>query len=162
MAKRIHSTRFSLECETHHSGLHMVLHGISLWSYVLLPWVHIFRVTHLHILDKGMVHPIGGVCSHIPTCFCFPPGVHTLKPWSSQYSHTRGVKLIPWEAYHPEGSHLSAVPVRPGAAGLLIRTGYSRVGSSTWLCPTSFCIYPNRSRTSRRTRELAKLLKLGS
>ena len=75
MAKRIHSARFLLECETHHTGLHMVLHGISLWSYILLPWVHIFGVTHMHILDKGMVHPIGGVCSFSYTnFFLFCPG----------------------------------------------------------------------------------------
>ena len=37
--------------------------------------------------------------------------------------------------------------VRPGATGLLIGAEYSRVGSSTWICPTSLCIYPNRSRT---------------
>ena len=28
--------------------------------------------------------------------------------------------------------------VRPGAAGLLTGVEHSRVGSSTWLCPTSF------------------------
>ena len=28
--------------------------------------------------------------------------------------------------------------VKPGAAGLLTRTEYFRVGSSTWLSPTSF------------------------
>ena len=27
--------------------------------------------------------------------------------------------------------------VRPGAAGLLTGVEYSRVGSSTWICPTS-------------------------
>ena len=28
--------------------------------------------------------------------------------------------------------------VKPGAAGLLTRTEYSRVGISTWQCPTTF------------------------
>ena len=46
--------------------------------------------------------------------------------------------------------------VRPGTVGLPTGTEYSRVESSTWLCPTSFCTYPNRSRTSRRSRELAE------
>ena len=52
--------------------------------------------------------------------------------------------------------------VGPGTAGLPTGTEYSRVGNSAWTRPTSFCIYPNRSRTSRRTRELAESLGLDS
>ena len=52
--------------------------------------------------------------------------------------------------------------VGPRTMGLPTGTEYSRVGSSTWICPTSFCIYLNRSRTSLHTRELAKSLRLGS
>ena len=44
--------------------------------------------------------------------------------------------------------------VRPRTVGLSTGTEYSRVGNNTWICPSSFCIYPNRSRTSRRTRKL--------
>ena len=52
--------------------------------------------------------------------------------------------------------------VGPGTPRLPTGTEHSRVGSSTWLCPTSFCIYPNMSRTSRGSRELAEPLGLES
>ena len=89
-----------------------------LWSFVLLPWVHNVWVTHLHRLGTDMVHPIGGVCSRALTSFCFPLGVYTPKPWSLRYSHTRGAKLLHWEAYHPVWSHYRRV--------LDIRVGHAR------------------------------------
>ena len=76
--------------------------------------------------------------------------------WSPQYGMVGGL-----ERRHLEDDGLRAVVVpgtegngegdlvRPGAAGLLTRMEYYRVGNSAWLRSTSFCIYQNRSRTSR-------------
>ena len=73
MANRIHFARFSLVCEIHHSDLHMVPHGISLWPFVLgnpsaqtryrygashrwhlLSWTSFFLLSHGGIYPKTM------------------------------------------------------------------------------------------------------------
>ena len=98
--------------------------------------------------NSGLEHPIASI---------------QLGKYSKDYSrHSKDSKPEQWIPEALEGTRWTSSEVlnacktrlrrtrglvRPRIARLLTGVEYSRVGSSTWICPTSLCIYPNRSRT---------------
>jgi hypothetical protein len=96
-ANRIHFAIFSLECEIHQSGLHMVQCGTSQWFGTLQLSGRIFRAGHRCIPCKGMDYLIGGICSRT-IASCFLQVVPILKPWNSQCLRTTSWSLLPLAA----------------------------------------------------------------
>jgi hypothetical protein len=60
LAKRIHSAKSLHECGMPHNVLHMVISGITQWSWRLLLSVHISWVNRQSRLWRGTVDPICG------------------------------------------------------------------------------------------------------